>query len=318
MVLEAILNPEKAESKPSLMIFLGFLYTTVAMFLAYSIFKAYSSLFMIFLATLASIPLVYKLIKMEEQKDITDMEEKVLIKEHSKALRAFMYLFIGSTLAFALWYVLLPGGTVAVLFESQTDTLSNINPGTTYTNVKVTGYVANSYAVFGRIFFNNVKVLLFCVLFSFLYGSGAIFILLWNASVVGTAMGNFVRTNLAALANEVGGGALGHYLSIVSIGLFKYAIHGIPEILSYFIAALAGGIISIAVVNHDLATQKFEHILLDSADLLLLSLFVLFLAGVLEVWVTLWCLDKSRLDCFTSTLTFQVLSRRFLLSRPCR
>jgi uncharacterized membrane protein SpoIIM required for sporulation len=123
------------------------------------------------------------------------------------------------------------------------------------------------------------------VLFSFLYGAGAIFILMWNASVVGTAIGNFIRTEVAALANQVAS-SLGAYFSVVSIGLFKYVIHGFPEILAYFIAALAGGIISIAIINHDFSTRKFEHIILDSADLLMLSIFVLFVAAVLEVFVT--------------------------------
>ena len=287
MVLENLINPEKAESTPSLMIFLGFAYTSLAMFLAYFIFKTYSSLFMIFLATIATVPIIYKLMKMEEQKDLTDMDERMLIKEHSKALSSFMYLFIGATLCFAFWYVVLPSGTISVLFESQTSTLSGINPGASYASGNVfSGYAVSASGALARIFFNNIKVLLFCVLFSFLYGSGAIFILIWNASIVGTAIGNFIRTNLASILSQVGGVSIGQYLSVVSLGLFKYAIHGIPEILAYFIAALAGGIISIAVINHDFATQKFEHILLDSADLLLLSILVLFIAAILEVFVT--------------------------------
>ena len=287
MVLENLINPEKAESKPSLMVILGFFYTTLAMLLSYFIFKSYSSLFMIFLATIAAIPIIYRLIKMEEQKDVTDMEEKILLKEHYRALSSFMYLFLGATLAFALWYVVLPSNTISVLYESQASTITSINGRTTsYAIDNATGNAVNSFGVFTRIFFNNIKVLLFCILFSFLYGAGSLFILIWNASIVGTAIGNFVRTNIATLATQIGVASLGTYFSVVSIGLFKYVIHGFPEILAYFIAALAGGIISIAIINHDFATRKFEHILLDSADLLMLSIFVLFVAALLEVFVT--------------------------------
>jgi len=115
---------------------------------------------------------------------------------------------------------------------------------------------------------------------------GAIFILTWNASVIGTAMGNFIRSNLAYYSNLVGFEKVTQYFQIISIGLLKYIIHGLPEILAYFVAGLAGGIISVAVIRHDFGTRKFEHILLDSADLLLLSIFILFLAGLLEVYVT--------------------------------
>jgi uncharacterized membrane protein SpoIIM required for sporulation len=60
----------------------------------------------------------------------------------------------------------------------------------------------------------------------------------------------------------------------------------VPEIAAYFVAGLAGGIISIAIIRHDFGTKKFEHILLDSADLFLLSIGLLLVAGILEVWVT--------------------------------
>lgn len=287
MVLESLINPENAENHSWLMIFLGFLYSSVAMLLAYWIFKSYSSIVMIFFVTMASIPIIYRVIKMEEEKDLTDMNERLLLKEHGKALSSFMYLFLGATLAFVFWYVVLPVETLSILFESQANTLSLINPtfSTGYAT-QIAGNVSAEFELFKQIFLNNIKVLVFCILFSFLYGAGAIFILMWNASVIGVAIGNFIRTNIAALALELGGVTIGGYFSVVSIGLLKYTIHGIPEILAYFFAALAGGIISIAIINHEYSSRKFEHILLDAADLLLLSIAIIFIAALLEVYVT--------------------------------
>ncbi len=282
MVLENILSPEGAENRPALMILLGFLYATLAMFLSFYIFEAYSSIFMIFLTTLAATPTVYKLMKMEEQKDLTDVEEKALLKEHSKALKAFMYLFIGVTLCFAFWYIILSQDMVNTLFHAQSSTISSINARV----IETTGNVTNPTAVFTRIFLNNVKVLLFCVLFSFMYGAGAIFILIWNASIVGTAIGSFIRTSIQALINSACGPTVGTTFCAVSSGLLRYSIHGIPEILAYFVAALAGGIISIAVINHEFTSRKFEHILLDSADLLMLAIGILFIAALIEVFIT--------------------------------
>ena len=280
MVLESLVNPFKMEKSPRNMFFLGFLYSTVALFIGFWIFKTYSSMIMVFLATMASVPLMYHTIKWEEEKDLQDFTERMLLKEHSKALSAFLYLFIGFVLAFTFWYVVLPSGHVSTLYDTQTATINAING-------RITGMsMSESMGLLSRIFLNNVKVLIFCILFSFLYGSGAIFILTWNASVIGAAMGNFIRTGLAAASNTMGAGALGHYLQVVGIGLFKYVLHGIPEILAYFTAGLAGGIISIAVIRHDFGNRKFEHILLDSADLVLLSLGLLFLAALLEVFVT--------------------------------
>ena len=64
----------------------------------------------------------------------------------------------------------------------------------------------------------------------------------------------------------------------------KYA--QILEILAYFVAGLAGGIISSAVIRHDFGTKKYEKIILDSAVLLLISVVMIVVAAFLEVYVT--------------------------------
>ena len=281
MVLESLLSPFQAEQRPSRLLFLGAVFCVVSIILSLWIFRSQSSLVMVFFTATAALPLIYNTIKMEEEKDLEGMEEKWLLKEHGKALRVFMYLFIGATIAYSLAYVLLSSDLITLIFQSQTATINSINS-------RVTGFLSFSanMGFFSKIFLNNIKVLIFCILFSFIYGSGAIFILMWNASVIGTAMGNFMRSELVKAAQLVGFDKVAHYFQILSLGLLRYSIHGIPEILAYFIGGLAGGIIGIAVIRHDFGTTKFEHILLDSADLLLLSLGVLFIAAVLEVFVT--------------------------------
>lgn len=279
MVLETLISPGKAIKRPEWLLLLGFLYATVAVFLSYWVFRDYSSLTMVFLITAASIPLIYNAIVQEEQKDLQDLQEKFLLKEHAKTLKYFMMLFIGVTVGLAFWYVVLPSNQISVLFEAQEETFRNLRPA-----------AGNAFATelksFNNIFFNNIRVLAFCILFSFIYGTGAIFILMWNASVIGLAIGDFIRSGIAEAAAKAGFESATLYFQSVSIGLLQYAIHGIPEIIAYFAAGMAGGIISIAIIRHDFATFKFERILLDSADLLLAALVTLFAAAVLEVWIT--------------------------------
>ncbi|MBN1792369.1 stage II sporulation protein M [Candidatus Woesearchaeota archaeon] len=281
MVLESLITPFRAEQKPGRLFFIGFLFCSVAIFLSLWIFKSQASLIMVFLTTMAALPLIYNTVLMEEEKGLEGMEESWLLKEHAKALKAFIFLFIGATLAFSFWYVVLSAPTTNVLFESQTDTINSING-------RLTSYVPLNMSVsfFSKIFFNNVKVLIFCILFSFIYGAGAAFILMWNASVIGAAIGNFMRVELADVAHLIGLDKIFHYFQIISFGLLRYSIHGIPEILAYFVGAMAGGIISIAIIKHDFGTKKFEQVLMDSADLIILSIGVLFVAAILEVFVT--------------------------------
>jgi len=278
MVIESLINPLKAEDKPWEMFFLGILYASIAVFLSLWIFKDYSSLVMVFLTVFASIPIVYTLIVIEEKKDAQATSERSLLKEHSKALSVLVFLFLGYTIAFSFWFVLLPEATVQNMFSVQLDTIRSINAG-------VVGLSVGSDFVM-QIFSNNIKVMIFSIMFAFLFGAGAIFILTWNASVISAAIGTFIRNNVANYAQHAGIGKLAGYFHVSSLGLLRYMIHGIPEILAYFTAGLAGGIISVAVIRHDFGSKKFNRILYDSLDLIVIAILILFAAALIEVFVT--------------------------------
>lgn len=283
MILDLLINPTKAENNPWDLIIYGIFYTIVGALLGWVIFQSHASLVMIFLIVMASIPIIFGIIENEEKKDVSDFNEVALLKEHGKALSAFMFLFLGITLAIAALYIFLPSETVSNLFSTQITTISGLNHEI---GGNITGKVVGSFDRFLNIFTNNMFVLIYCLLFSLLYGFGAIFILTWNASVIGVAIGNFIRSNITMFTETFGMVSSAQYFNIISIGLLKFSIHGIPEIAAYFVAGLAGGIISIAVIRHDFKGRKFEHILLDSADLLLAAVVLIFLSGILEVWVT--------------------------------
>lgn len=279
MVLESLLNPLKAEKKPWEMFFLGFVYSSVAVLLSLWIFKDQASLIMVFLTVMACVPIVYNTMKLEESKDLEIDQERKLLKEHNKAIIFLMFLFFGITLSFVTWYVFLPSETLNFVFDTQTATIQSINN-------QVSGNVYQQFSTFSKIFLNNIKVLTFAVLFAFIYGAGAIFILTWNASVIGTAMGNFIRSNLSQYAGLLGFEKFAGYFNVVSIGLLRYILHGIPEILAYFYGGLAGGIISVAIIKKHYKNKKFSHILFDVSELLIISIAFLLVAAFIEVWVT--------------------------------
>ena len=279
MVLESLLNPVAAERRPYLMVFLGFLYSTVAIFLANWIFAEYASLVMVFLTVLACAPLMYRTIKLEEKKDVIYDSEKKIMWEHAKALDFMLFLFLGITLSYTLWYIALPLDLSTATFSIQSETIARVNSN-------VTGNIISGLEIFSRIFLNNLKVMIFCLLFSLTFGLGAIFILVWNASVIGVALGDFIRDKLSIYAGSMGFTKLAAYFHVTSWGLLRYGIHGVPEILAYFVAGLAGGIISIAIIKHDFGTKRLEKILLDTSDLILIAVGLLFLGAVIETYIT--------------------------------
>lgn len=275
MVLENIFNPFKVKNKPIEMFFAGFLFTIVGLGLSYVVFREYTGLLALFLIVIACIPLLYKIIVDEEELNLKGFNEFKILKEHSKIVVSLMFLFFGISAAMFLAYVFLPNTISSIIFSLQEDAIVQVN-----TNLQ--GNVVSS-SFFLKVFTNNIKVLFFCLVFSFLYGTGALFILAWNASVLSVAIGSLFKEKLSAIASVVGFLGVAHYFSSFSFSFLRYMLHGSLEIVSYFVGGLAGGIISVAFVQHKLKNDK---ILTDVLDLLLISIGLLFVAAIIEVFVT--------------------------------
>lgn len=292
-MLETLVNPRKAERHPWEMIFIGILYTVVSvlvadfLFLNSPVFEKHVSITIVFFVVFFSIPFFFYIIKIEEEKGIKVGSEKKLIKEHGKALSALLFLFLGYVVAFSVLYVVMPQSTTETNFKIQVETYCLINARYNFEEcveghltgksiaktAEIQKKVPNIKEGMSRISIilsNNFYVLLFSLMFSFLFGAGAIFILAWNGSVIATTIGIFARENISALP----------------LGFLRYLIHGLPEIASYFIVALAGGIIGTAIIKHEFGHEKFWHVLQDSLDLIIVALLVLIVAAFIEVFIT--------------------------------
>lgn len=276
-----LISPRKAERQPWELFFVGAFYASISIILVNWIFgndvvlSQYSGILVVTFTVMFSMPFMYYIIKLEEERVTQHIGMFKLLKGHRKALWAFLWLFVGFVVAFSFWYALLPS---TESFRVQIETYCLINrPGNFDECVSQYGIQGTSTTVFATnterlflIFTNNIYVLLFTLVFSLIFGAGVIFILAWNASVIAAAIGIFTKSNLASLP----------------FGLFRYMVHGLPEIASYFIAALAGGIVSIAVIKRDIGSDKFWEILQDSLNLVILAVVVLFVAAIMEVFLT--------------------------------
>lgn len=281
MVLESLFNPFTIKKKPWEMFFAGMIFTLVSLLLSFFVFKESAGLLTIFLIVLSTVPILYTTIKNEEELDLKLDKEWTLLKEHTKVLIFLMCLFLGIVAAMTLSYIFMPASIVNSVFGMQQQAISNVN-NNIHGAVTLTGNVTK-FDLFGKILFNNMKVLFFCLIFSLLYGTGAMFILTWNASVIAAAMGNLFKSELSQAAISVGATATSHYFGAATFSFLRYMTHGLLEIAAYFVAGLAGGIISVALIKHDL---KEDKVLIDSLDLILISMGILFAAGLVEVYIT--------------------------------
>ena len=281
-MFEMLVNPAKAERKPWEMFFVGVFYASISVLLVEWIFKNdpilkdVAGILVVTFTVMFSIPFMFYMFRIEETRSSQENTRTFqLIKDHRKALWAFMWLFIGFVLGFSFWYIILP---TTESLEQQLGTFCSINkPGddkcvesiVSKPNTSPTAFASNKERMF-LIFANNIYVLIFTLVFSLLFGAGVIFILAWNASVIAEAIAIFTRSDL-------------NYLPVA---MLRYFVHGLPEIASYFVVALSGGMISFAVIRRDIGTERFWRVLQDSLNLVILAVILLFISALIEVFVT--------------------------------
>jgi len=283
-MLESLINPQRKERGSVKMLFVGMLYASLSLLLVKWFFGAdpviskYSGFVVIAFCIMFTLPFMYYLIKQEEEEDETIEGIYRVWKSHGDALYAFMWLFLGMVIAFSFWNIVLEDPN---LFNAQLETYCQINsPGDVMGCVERYSFndspTITGGAMIGKelrllsIIENNVYVMIFTLLFSLIFGAGAIFILAWNASVISAAITVFTKSEITN----------------IPVGVLRYMIHGFPEIAAYFVTALAGGIFGVGVIRNGVGDHRFLRVLENTFLLLFTAILILLVAAVIEVYFT--------------------------------
>lgn len=281
-MLESIINPSKIEKGPWKMFFIGLIYGSLSLLLTQWFFSGdvvlskFSGMIVVAFCVMFSLPFMYYMMKQEEDEDESVEGFFSVWRVHKDAVWAFVFLFAGFVISFALWYMILQDSD---LFNAQVETYCMINsPGNiegcvakydVEQSITTTGAATKEVRLLS-IIENNIYVMIFTLIFSLIFGAGAIFILAWNASVISAAIGIFTN----------------YKVQEIPFGLLRYMIHGFPEITAYFITALAGGIFGVGVIRNGIRNPKFLRIVENVVVLLFISIIILIIAGVVEVYFT--------------------------------
>ena len=280
-MLEDIIHPKRTQKGPWKMFFIGLIYASLSLILVHWFFsqdpdlsKASGMMVVLFLI-MFSLPYMYFIIRKEEKEDETIDGFKGVWDAHKDALYAFMWLFLGFVIAFSFWYIVLQDGN---LLNFQLQTYCRINSPANIDGC-IEQYIMGSDKVSGAvlketrllsIIENNVYVMIFTLIFSLIFGAGAIFILIWNASVIAAAIGIFTKYSWQE----------------IPLGIGRYMIHGLPEIGAYFVAALAGGIFGVGILRHGIKDERFYKVLQHSIMLLFIAIILILIGGIIEVYFT--------------------------------
>ncbi|MFO8016013.1 MAG: stage II sporulation protein M [Candidatus Woesearchaeota archaeon] len=269
MVLESM-RIDWIEHRPYISFFFGFIYVIIGYFIAGFFFDD-TSIAMLFLATLLIVPSLIKLIEVEEKRE-SRYGLKHFFREHRDILEAYVFLFVGVFAGYALLGFF--AHDFNSIFQFQLDFLMN-QQGLSQELVDrfFEGEITASLSHVAGVLENNLMVMLICFVLSLFYGVGAIFLITLNASV----FASFIVYVSDYIAKEIG-----HVFLIT--GLFM--IHMVPEIAGFLIAAIAGGVLSKALVGERWKSERFRNVFKDSLMLLVIACALVLAAAFLEVYVT--------------------------------
>lgn len=264
-MISILFNPKRGERHTFEMLVVGFFYASLSIILSIWVFPGSgASLAMVFLSVLSCLYVVQGAIKLEEKKEKDCNSEGWVLREHLKPLMFLLMLFIGFVIAFSVWSFVLSPEKMMSVFEMQSNSVNHIR--------SLTGNATMEGPLF-FIIINNVKVMVVSLIFALFYGAGSIFILAWNASIMGFVIGNLARDTFGVIA--------------FPIAFTKYFLHGIPEMFAYIIAALGGGILYVSFLKGDLFKKgRTKRILIDVGLMMLIALFIIFLAALIEVYIS--------------------------------
>ncbi|MCX6706778.1 MAG: stage II sporulation protein M [Candidatus Woesearchaeota archaeon] len=272
MVLESI-KIKWIEHRPYIAFIFGILYTLIGYFAALIFFKDYVSIAMLFLSTLLVVPSLVKLLEIEEQRESV-YGIRHFFSEHRDIVEAYVFLFIGVFVGYLILGFIISPANYSSVFQMQRDFLTKQEglSGELINNFIDTPFKPSMSEVAGLVT-NNLLVCIILFVLSFFYGAGAIFLIIFNASV----FASFVTFVIEYMAQKASTAA-------AVIGVFS--IHMLPEVTGFLLAAIAGGVVSKALMREKIRGKGFRNVMQDAIVLLLASCVMIVIAAFLEVFVT--------------------------------
>jgi len=268
LVFEQLIKSRWLESKPKFAFLLGFFYSMLGILSAKLIFPSSAGAMSVAFTAILLIPSLNQLLAIEEVQEVHERKFSPiqLFKDHYDILEIYIFVFFGMFTTFLFFSFFFPDSTTLSFFSPQLK-VAGISGAATAAAVPVKS------AFFWSILKNNLIVLLVSFGLSLIYGAGSILFLAWNASVWGVIFGFISRQSIQA--NNL-------FYGFTNI-LFPSFPHMFTEGLSYFLAAIVGGILSKAIIREKLFSKKFNHVLVDALLVLCIAVVVVAIAAYIEV-----------------------------------
>lgn len=271
MVLERLYSVQWIEQKARYAFIMGMSYSVMGIAAAFFLFPKNPGMAAIAFTSLLILPSLHKLLSLEAGQAAREKVFNIwkLFQDHQDIFKIYFFMFLGILLSFAFFSLVWPPLATSRIFAEQASFILG----------RATGQaVVYKGSMLSFLLANNLKVLVIALLASLFYGTGAVFIITWNASVWGIIFGLIAKNSAAAAGTHPA-----VFFILMLIAVFP---HMALEAFSYFLGAISGGILSKAVIREKPLTRRFNQIVKDSIMMFVLAIIVLVIAVLIEVFLT--------------------------------
>lgn len=295
-MIESLFNPIEVKEKGTkrLEIFIaGMIFTLIGALFAINVVpptpeaQGLGFLVVAFISIPAA-PFFVQIFKIEEEEEIVEKHKSIIFR-HIDVIEIFAFFFLAVVVASSLFYIIAPPEISQPVFNDQVNDLvsKRVISGNLIGSSASTG--TSHVPDFWTLFNNNIVVLVLSFTFSLVLGAGAVFLISWNASIIGVLIGK-IAENPEAFGSLSTGNIFTNYLIALPVTLLRLLPHGIFEIGAYFIGAVAGGVLSAGIIHESIRHRKteFHHlrmVLTDSLFYLGVSVIFLFIGAVIECFL---------------------------------
>ena len=261
LIFIKLINLDSIRKKTYLAMIMAGFFVLVGFIAAFFIFSSAISLAMIAFSSLLLLPFIIKILEkekpVEEKKHDTKLYDwfnpsniSRILRRHDQLIKFYLFVFFGMALEYALLFAVLQPDISTNAFSNQ---LSLFGPTGNFFNTDV----------FSNIIENNLQILIISFALSIFYGAGSIFILNYNASIVGVMYGSTFRTLIWGTP-------------LFYSNILFYIPHTVLEITAYLLAAVAGGL---------LVRGLYKETIKDAVVIFTLSVLLILVAGYVEIAV---------------------------------
>jgi len=209
-----------------------------------------NALFLVAFVSLAlSYPVIQYIRTMNKEEISYGLPASDLLRRHERELLIFWSIFVAAVIGF---YVVSPLMTDVTYQEAFVNNMTGL----------ATGFNLS----FGTILFNNLVVLFFTFILSFLAFSGLIFVLIWNASIVAYYLYSLNSHQIA-------------FMTAAAL-----LVHGLLEIGGFVLGGIAGALLAYNIDARNLLSRRMEAVIMrDLAILIGGAIFLIVLGAIVEV-----------------------------------